>query len=158
MDIALISNKYSFQSIETWALDAIGDYIGHRPASLFPFNPAGIMTNLISNHVVQEHVELLSRLTRLSQMCAHEKLLGTMITTLKEFMASSIRYAYLAMTLADELDLRSLSGAAYLEVMQRVVVVTRPQRTSPTTVGVSHDAEDEPTSSEIADEEGRLVI
>ena len=58
-------------------------------------------------------------------MCNHEPLLGTMIGLLKQLMCSSLQYAYLAMTLADELDLRSLRGVAYLEVMQKAVIVKR---------------------------------
>jgi hypothetical protein len=45
-------------------------------------------------------------------------------------MSSSLQYAYLAMTLADELDLRSLRGVAYLEVMQKAVIVTRSKADS----------------------------
>jgi len=40
-------------------------------------------------------------------------------------MSVSIQYAHLAMTLSDELDLRTLRGVAYLEVMQKAVVVVR---------------------------------
>lgn len=34
-------------------------------------------------------------------------------------MSRSLHYAYLSMALADDLNLRSLRGAAYLEVMQK---------------------------------------
>lgn len=40
-------------------------------------------------------------------------------------MSSSVQYAYLAMSLSDELGLRSLRGAAYLEVMQKAVVLKK---------------------------------
>jgi hypothetical protein len=47
-----------------------------------------------------------------------------MIDLLTQLMTSSLQYAYLAMTLADELDIRALKGAAYLEIMQKATVVT----------------------------------
>jgi len=40
-------------------------------------------------------------------------------------MTVSVQYAYLAMTLAEELDIRSLRGIASLEVMQKTVVTRR---------------------------------
>jgi len=40
-------------------------------------------------------------------------------------MSSNVHYAYLAMTLSDELNLRALRGQAYLEVMRRGVVVRK---------------------------------
>jgi len=41
-------------------------------------------------------------------------------------MIGSVQYAYLAMTLADELGLRALRGVAYLEVMQKAIIVRSP--------------------------------
>jgi len=49
-----------------------------------------------------------------------------MIQLLKDLMIGSVQYAYLAMTLADELGLRTLRGVAYLEVMQKAVIVRSP--------------------------------
>lgn len=60
-------------------------------------------------------------------------------------MGISLQYAYLAMKLADELDLRTLRGAAYLEVMQKATVVRKA-------VGDSVDSEG------TVDSAGRLVI
>ena len=31
IDIARIANKYSFKSLETWALDAVQEYVNRRP-------------------------------------------------------------------------------------------------------------------------------
>jgi len=46
-----------------------------------------------------------------------------MISLLKQLMGSSLQYAYLAMSLADELNLRALKGPAYLEVMHKAALV-----------------------------------
>lgn len=46
-----------------------------------------------------------------------------MINFLRELMQNSLQYAYLAMTLSDELGLKSLRGAAYLEVMHKAQIV-----------------------------------
>jgi len=56
-------------------------------------------------------------------MCAHTKLLDTMIALLRQLMSVSLHFSYLAMSLADELDLRDLRGLAYLEVLQRSVFI-----------------------------------
>jgi hypothetical protein len=65
----------------------------------------------------------LIRLFRLAQLCTHNRLLDTMISLLRQLMADSVQYAYLAMTLADELDIRQLRGAAYFEVMRKGRIV-----------------------------------
>ncbi|KAF9525857.1 hypothetical protein CPB83DRAFT_771267 [Crepidotus variabilis] len=135
IDITRVANKYSFKSIETWALDAIQDYVNRKPSPILsaippPHNyiftgysnlrllPSGSMTPTDTENQ-------LTRLIRLAQLCQHDRLLNTMINLLRQLMSSSVQYAYLAMTLADELDLRSLRGAAYLEVMQKAVVVKK---------------------------------
>ena len=73
----------------------------------------------------KETADQLTRLVRLAHLCQHEKLMGTMLSLLRQLMSSSVQYAYLAMSLSDELGLRSLRGAAYLEVMQKAVVVKK---------------------------------
>jgi hypothetical protein len=118
IDIAKLSNKYAFKSLETWALDAIQDYVNRTPSPLFP-DPA----TAAAPH--PETAAQLARLTRLARMCGHDRLLATLVALLRQLMAHSVPYAYLAMTLADELDLRALRGAAYLEVMQSASVVKR---------------------------------
>lgn len=132
IDIARISNKYSFKSLETWALDAIQEYVNRRPSPIlnaipaphaYTFSVHSAPTQLSGENI--ESTAQLTRLIRLAQLCNHEHLLSTMIALLRQLMSSSLQYAYLAMTLADELDLRALRGAAYLEVMQKAVVVKR---------------------------------
>jgi hypothetical protein len=71
-----------------------------------------------------------------------------MITLLRQLMSQSIQYAYLAMVLADELNLRSLRGAAYPEVMQKAVVVKRDEEGE----GVEGEREGD------IDKNGRLVV
>ncbi|KAH7925584.1 hypothetical protein BV22DRAFT_1033856 [Leucogyrophana mollusca] len=125
IDIARISSKYSFKSTETWALDAIQEYVERKPSPLlntiplaFPFAP-----NIQSPALLDSKVQI-TRLIRLAQMCSHARLLETMVALLQQLMSLSLQYAYLAMSLADELDIRHLRGIAYLEVLQRAVIVS----------------------------------
>ena len=150
IDIASVSNKYSFKSIETWALDVIVDTVTRRgSSSQFPL--AGLChappRSPTQTHTLPAQLtnnEQIVALVRLAQMCQHERLLNTMVESLRRHMSSSLLNAYTAMTLADELDLRVLRGAAYLEVMQKAVVVVR--RSGPG-----------PVEGEI-DGDGRLVV
>ncbi|KAJ7160049.1 hypothetical protein C8R46DRAFT_1223551 [Mycena filopes] len=184
MDIARIANKYSFKTLETWSLDAIQEYVNRQPSpiltSIPPPNSYTFSPNSASTHghgaTPIESTAQLTRLIRLAQMCNHEKLLSTMIALLRQLMSSSLQYAYLAMTLADELDLRALRGAAYLEVMQKAVVVKRakvdpikrklpaPVAGPSTSTGAAAAAagSDDDASAEAGegdvDEEGRLVV
>lgn len=74
-----------------------------------------------------------------------------MISVLRQLMSCSIQYAHLAMTLADELDLRPLRGIAYFEVMQKAknAVVARSLPGSPS----QPDGE-----RHVLDPEGRLIV
>lgn len=113
-------------------------------ASTTMTNQASTVTN---PQAIASNGALVSRLMRLAQLCGHERLLSTMITVLRQLMSFSIQYAHLAMTLADELDLRSLRGIAYFEVMQKSnAVVAR----GPSTPGEGEDA--------MIDAEGRLIV
>ncbi|KAI0247455.1 hypothetical protein BJV78DRAFT_1276894 [Lactifluus subvellereus] len=131
IDIASISNKYSFKSLETWALDVIVDTVTRRSSPSPQFPLAGLCHGPASPAQTYTHpaqltnYEQIIALVRLAQMCQHERLLNTMVESLRKHMSSSPQNAYIAMTLADELDLRVLRGAAYLEVMQKAVVVVR---------------------------------
>jgi hypothetical protein len=119
--IARISHKYGFRSTENWALDAIQGYINRKP---FPILPSPHSTP--SHKPEAENIKQLTTLIRLAQLCHHESLLNALIQSLKILMIDSMQYAHLAMTLADELGLRSLRGAAYLQVMQNAVIIRRP--------------------------------
>ncbi|KAF9010742.1 hypothetical protein BDQ17DRAFT_1346841 [Cyathus striatus] len=129
IDIARISNKYSFKSLETWALDAIQEYVNRKPCPLLiPLPSTTSMTSTprtLTPITDYDPSEQLTRLIRLAQLCHHDNLMTTVISLLKRLMPSSLQYAYLAMTLADELGLRALRGAAYLEVMERATVVSK---------------------------------
>ncbi|KAH7906716.1 hypothetical protein BJ138DRAFT_1161958 [Hygrophoropsis aurantiaca] len=127
IDIARISSKYSFKSTETWALDVIQEFVDRKPSPLlsnipltFPF--LGASPNVSSPAAIDSKAQITS-LIRLAQMCNHARLLETMVTLLHQLMSISIQYAHLAMSLADELDIRHLRGIAYLEVLQRAVIV-----------------------------------
>ncbi|KAJ7069520.1 hypothetical protein C8F01DRAFT_1113027 [Mycena amicta] len=174
-DIARIANKYSFKSIETWSLDAIHEYVNLKPSPILTSIPHPNTYVFSPSTIGQSQMESnaqLTRLIRLAQLCSHEKLLSTMISLLRQLMSSSLQYAYLAMTLADELDLRVLRGAAYLEVMQKAVVVKRtkvdpikrkatlptpPGSAAPAPIPPSQDNPAEPNEGDL-DDEGRLVI
>ncbi|KII86668.1 hypothetical protein PLICRDRAFT_43310 [Plicaturopsis crispa FD-325 SS-3] len=140
IDIAMISHKYAFKSLETWALDAIQEYVNRKPSPIlasipvtytFGSTPAVTVSSTSTKGKAKhdgftlESTAQLTSLIRLAVMCDHARLLATVINLLRQLMSQSLQYAYLAMTLADELDLRSLRGAAYLEVMQKAVVVRR---------------------------------
>jgi len=132
--IARIANKYAFKSTETWILDAVQKYVDQKPSLISPIvhtSPYGVpFTHLAavsaSYNPKVANTKQLTRLIRLAQMCSHERLLSTMIQLLKDLMIGSVQYAYLAMTLADELGLRTLRGVAYLEVMQKADIVRSP--------------------------------
>lgn len=141
-----MSHKYSFKSLETWALDAIQDYVKREPSPILTFNSASTELDPPPKaSTQQETADQLTRLIRLAQLCDHDRLLATMVALLRQLMGISLQYAYLAMKLADELDLRTLRGAAYLEVMQKATVVRKA-------VGDSVDSEG------TVDSAGRLVI
>jgi hypothetical protein len=131
IDIASISNKYSVKSLETWALDVIVDTLTRRGSSSLQFPLAGLChapappTQTCTLPAQLSNNEQIVALVRLAQMCQHERLLNTMVESLRRHMGSSPQNAYMAMTLADELDLRVLRGAAYLEVIQKSIVVVR---------------------------------
>jgi len=137
IDITRVANKYSIKSMETWALDAIQDYVNRKPSPILSFIPPphaytfpGAEQQLSawpssSDGSQKETANQLTRLVRLAHLCQHDKLMNTMIGLLRQLMSSSVQYAYLAMSLSDELGLRSLRGAAYLEVMQKAVVVKK---------------------------------
>ncbi|KAF8133686.1 hypothetical protein EV363DRAFT_1324353 [Boletus edulis] len=124
IDIAKVASKYSFKSIETWALDAIQDFIERKPSPLldpmtigFPFSADSPPATFL------ESKRQISRLVQVAQMCGHASLLETMVTLLRQLMSASLHFSYLAMSLADDLNLRELRGMAYLEVLQRSVFI-----------------------------------
>jgi len=175
IDIARVSNKYSFKSMETWALDAIQDYVNRKPSPILSSMPSPQSYTFNSpdsptNPTQAETADQLTRLIRLAQLCSHDRLLATMIALLRQLMTSSVQYAYLAMKLADELDLRTLRGAAYLEVMQKAVVVkkVRVDVLKPSNVsnlvpgdatGTGLPVQDNANAAEgTVDNEGRLII
>ncbi|KIY46747.1 hypothetical protein FISHEDRAFT_46717 [Fistulina hepatica ATCC 64428] len=124
IDIARVSNKYFFKSLETWSLDAIQEYVGRKPCPILTTIPPPMSYSFTDDDGLSSTAQL-TRLVRLAQMCSHDRLMDTMIALLRSLMSSSLQYAYLAMTLADELDIRALRGSAYLEVMQKSMVVKR---------------------------------
>ncbi|KAI0685802.1 hypothetical protein BC835DRAFT_1289369 [Cytidiella melzeri] len=176
IDIARVSFKYHFKSIETWALDVITEHVNRKSTS--PIFPLPAIPHVLSTSVTATSIAsttmnahsavvttpqaiasngaLVSRLMRLAQLCGHEKLLSTMISVLRQLMSCSIRYAHLAMTLADELDLRSLRGIAYFEVMQKSnAVVARGNLRGEDNHGNDIDKD---ARSTLLDSEGRLIV
>ena len=155
IDIARISNKYSFKSLETWSLDAIQEYVNRKPSPLitsiptssYIFSPSSssstTSTGSTSSMIkpiskIQEAHDNTARLTqliRLAQLCSHDRLLTTLVTLLRQLMSLNIQYAYLAMTLADELELRTLRGVAYLEVMSKSTIVPKVRNLSEADIG-----------------------
>lgn len=124
IEIAKVASKYSFKAIETWALDVIQEFIERKPSPLLDTIPIGFpfSTNSPPSTFVESKRQI-SRLVQLAQMCGHMSLLETMITLLRQLMSASLHFSYLAMSLADDLNLRELRGLAYLEVLQRSVFI-----------------------------------
>ncbi|KAJ3527519.1 hypothetical protein NMY22_g9758 [Coprinellus aureogranulatus] len=148
ISIARISNKYAFRTLEAWALEAIQDYVNRKPSPIlssipsptaYVYSPADSADlssssgsafsnsgsgsgSLSGANTVNASTAQLTRLIRLAQLCGHTPLLNTMINFLRELMSNSLQYAYLALTLSDELGLKSLRGAAYLEVMHKALI------------------------------------
>jgi len=142
VDIVRVSNKYCFKTLEVWALDAIHHYVNCKPSP-------------ISGTSIQVTAQL-TRLVRLAHMCNHGPLLNTMIEHLQQLMTVSLQYAYLAMTLADELDLRTLRGLAYFEVLRNGFVPKRA-RVDKTASQAPDVTVMDPKEGEV-DEKGRLVV
>ncbi|KAJ3544479.1 hypothetical protein NMY22_g2769 [Coprinellus aureogranulatus] len=138
ISIARISNKYAFRTLEAWALEAIQDYVNRKPSPIlssipsptaYVYSPSDSADLSASNASASlsgantiTGTAQLTRLIRLAQLCGHTPLLNTMINFLRELMSNSLQYAYLALTLSDELGLKSLRGAAYLEVMHKAQI------------------------------------
>ena len=139
VDIARIANKYSFKSVETWSLDAIQELVQRKPSPLltsiptssYTFSPSfSSGTSALPKAKVEvkakealESTKMLTQLIRLAHLCAHDKLLTTLVLVLRNLMSLNIQYAYLSMQLADELNIRTLRGAAYLEVLSKSFIV-----------------------------------
>ncbi|KDQ62689.1 hypothetical protein JAAARDRAFT_30590 [Jaapia argillacea MUCL 33604] len=154
IDIARVANKYSYKSVETWSLDAIQEFVNRKPSPILAQFTNG--ASVSSGHDVtnfKQASEQITRLITLAQLCNHERLLTTMILLLRQLMTSTLQYAYLAMTLADELNLRVLKGAAYLEVMSKAKLVAKHMNT----LGKGKRGGDEPLEGTI-NAKGRLVV
>jgi hypothetical protein len=124
IDVGKVASKYSFKSIETWALDAIQEFIERKPSPLLDPIPIEFPFSIDSPpSAFVESKRQISRLVQLAQMCGHANLLETMITLLRQLTSASLHFSYLAMSLADDLNLRELRGLAYLEVLQRSVFI-----------------------------------
>jgi hypothetical protein len=67
----------------------------------------------------------------LAQECAHARLLDTLVKLLTGLVARSLPLAHLAACLADEFDLRTLRGHAYLEIMHKGTFVAAHGATPP---------------------------
>jgi hypothetical protein len=128
-DIAHISNKYSFPSLQQWALDTIVECIQREPSplkrSVFPTYTAYVPLPSVME-INQEGVEELRRLVKLATVCRHAGLMNSVANFLMFLVRVNIEHAVLALTIADESGQRSLQGAAYLEVMQRCTLLGMP--------------------------------
>ncbi|KAI0081543.1 hypothetical protein K474DRAFT_1656325 [Panus rudis PR-1116 ss-1] len=153
VDIARMAMKYNFKSVETWALDVINDHVNRKDSGLISFAKAFPTASsriaLVPKAIFEDNSAKISQLMRLAQLCEHSGLLETMVSLLKRLMSISIQYAHLAMTLADELDIRGLRGVAYLEIMQNATVVVR---------GANGDADAGEESGGLVDRDGKLIV
>lgn len=152
--IATVAHKYSFASVQNWSLDAIQDLVNRKSSPILsnlPTDERGMPTG----EAITTCGAQLTRLMRLAQLCGHERLQHTMVSRLRQFMSLSPQFAYLAITLADELDIRPLRGIAYLEVMQKASPMTA-RRASSASIH-AEDVKSLPKAGEL-DSQGRLVV
>ncbi|KAF8707061.1 hypothetical protein AX14_013702 [Amanita brunnescens Koide BX004] len=123
IDIAQVANKYSFKSTETWALDAIYRRVTQHTISS-PTEGTSMSastsesTSTTNPTPLDMTLEQLTRVLRLTQLCHHQRLLDTLVDILTRLTKTSVHYAFMAMAIADELDIPSLRGVSYLEVLQ----------------------------------------
>jgi hypothetical protein len=94
IDITRISNNNCFKSIETWALDAIQEYINQKPSPVLGMLPSPPRYTFVPIPGTPPTIP-----ERLAQLCNHERLLTTMVGILRRMMTLNLTYAYLAMTL-----------------------------------------------------------
>ena len=119
IDIAQVANKYSFKSTETWALDAIYRRVTqHTNSSPTEGTSAPGSTSTTSPTPLDMTLDRLIRILRLTQLCHHQRLLDTLVSILTRLTKTSAHYAFMAMAIADELDIPGLRGVSYLEVLQ----------------------------------------
>jgi hypothetical protein len=120
--IAHKAARYGFKSVEQWALDALAEHAARKPCPLLGADdappPAAIRAQL-------------TRLVGLAQECAHARLLDTLVKLLTGLVPRSLPLAHLAACLADEFDLRTLRGHAYLEIMHKGTFVAAHGATPP---------------------------
>jgi hypothetical protein len=123
--IAHKAARYGFKSVEQWALDALAEHAARKPCPLLaPLGADGAP----DADAIRACAAQLTRLVGLAQECAHARLLDTLVKLLTGLVARSLPLAHLAACLADEFDLRTLRGHAYLEIMHKgTFVAARPQ-------------------------------
>ncbi|EIW81192.1 hypothetical protein CONPUDRAFT_55683 [Coniophora puteana RWD-64-598 SS2] len=97
-NLAKISHKYEFRSIEGWALAAL-TALYTRPSHSPPLDEAADTPSLV-------------QVTELASLCEQRELLDAATLRWKRLLASS-RDVALALGLAERLNLRGLLGAAY---------------------------------------------
>jgi hypothetical protein len=147
VSVAAAAAHYGFKAVETWALDALLEHAARKPCPLLgpePLPPPPARARL-------------RRVVRLAQDCAHARLLDTLVKLLAGLVPRSLPLAYLCMALADDFDLRTLRGHAYLEIMHKdaVTVFRAPADPDTSEPGTPVPAFWEPGE---VDASGRLVI
>lgn len=101
LDIAQVAHKYSFKTLESWACDALELWANKMSRSELESSYKAHLQNVI-------HV---------ARLCHHDRLLATIVSVLQQLMHSSPAYLTLALTLADELEMDTLTGAAYYAML-----------------------------------------
>ena len=152
LNIARMSHKYAFKSLESWACDTIQQSISSKHR-LGPILVPIITTSLsfeAENKSEKEHKDdndsnsegasnsdlptatqdILPSIIRVAQLCGHEKLLATALSVVRGLMTSSNAYLILALNLADNLSIPSLKGSAYFEILLRGPTFWTPEHIS----------------------------
>jgi len=160
VDIARVSFKYQLKSVETWALDAITDHVNRKDSPIcvaLGATPSSLFNVAVTKVSYPTAAPQVSRLVRLAQWCGHNRLRDTMVNLLCRLMTVSPPYAHLAMTLSDELGLRTLRGISYFEVMQKPVVVREGELQHQTPLGGDREGFVAPVE-DVLNSDGNLIV
>jgi len=112
LNLARITHKYQFRSIETWALSVLRAYYS-RPGALDNITPVNAPALL---HPPLADGPSLVQLTELAALCEHAELLDIATTRWKRLIGEGKDLA-LAIDIGERFNLRSMLGLAYHAMM-----------------------------------------
>ncbi|TCD70172.1 hypothetical protein EIP91_004642 [Steccherinum ochraceum] len=117
VNLARISHKYQFRSLEGWALQVLYTYFTTNPAafdSLPASDPEPIPTH--GNQSVEPRTPSLVQVTELASFCDRQDLLNLAVTRWTRHIAAGKDLA-LAITISERFGLKNMLGLAYFYMM-----------------------------------------